>query len=302
MRLGTRGSALALAQARLVAGLLAAERLDTEVVTTAELPRGAHGGDKSRWVRGLEQALLEGAIDLAVHSAKDVPEELPGGLALLGAPARGGVEDVLCGAPALDALPSGSRVGTGSPRRTAQLRAAREDIEVVPIAGNVDSRLRRLREGSGELDAIAIARAGLARLDREQEAGAVLDPSRFVPAPGQGVIALEGRDDDDRARDAAGAITDPRALKCLLAERALSRALGSSCHTPIGAHAALERDGALRIRAWIGLPDGSQWLSDRLEGDARDPESLGRALAERMLAAGAEELLRAAEEMAGDAG
>jgi hydroxymethylbilane synthase len=303
MRLGTRGSALALAQARLVADLLGG----AEILTTSELAHGNaeddgggedRGGDKSRWVRGLERALLAGSIDLAVHSAKDVPEELPDGLALLGAPTRGAPEDVLCGAPALDALQTGSRVGTSSPRRAAQLRAAREDIEVVPIAGNVDSRLRKLHENALGVDAIALARAGLARLGREDEIGAVLDPRRYVPAPGQGTIALEGREDDERAREAAAAITDEHATGCLIAERALSRALGSSCHTPLGAHASLEGSERMSIHAWVGLPDGSQWISDRLHGVPHDPEGLGVALAARMRAAGAGDVLHAAEEMA----
>jgi hydroxymethylbilane synthase len=298
MRLGTRGSALALAQAQLVADLLGG----AELVTTAELGAGdaaeRRGGDKARWVRGLEQALLGGEIDLAVHSAKDVPEELPEGLALLGAPARAESEDVLCGASALDALPAGARVGTSSPRRTAQLRAAREDIELVPLAGNVDTRLRKLRERSGGLDAIALARAGLERLGRAQELGAVLDPSRFVPAPGQGTIALEGRVNDERARAAAAAITDEPTLTSLRAERALARALGSSCHTPIGAHATMPGEARLSLHAWVGLPDGSAWIADSLEGSPDEPQALGDALAARMRAVGAAELLRAAEEMA----
>ena len=297
MRLGTRGSALALAQAQLVADLLGG----TELVTTAELAAGdageQRGGDKSRWVRGLEQALLGGEIDLAVHSAKDVPAELPEGLALLGAPARAGAEDVLCGSSALDALPAGARVGTSSPRRTAQLRAARDDIELVGLAGNVDSRLRKLHERRDGLDAIALARAGLERLGRAEEVGAVLDPSRFVPAPGQGAIALEGRVDDERARAAAAAITDEHALTCLRAERALSHALGSSCHTPIGAHAVLSGEGRLLLRAWVGLPDGSAWIADSLEGSSDEPQVLGDRLAARMRAVGAAEMLRAAEEM-----
>jgi hydroxymethylbilane synthase len=293
MRLGTRGSALALAQARLVADLLGG----AELVTTADLPAAADGGDKSRWVHGLEQALRAESIELAVHSAKDMPEELPDGLALLGATARAAPEDALCGAPALAALPPRSRVGTGSPRRTAQLLAAREDLRVVPITGNVDSRLRKLHEHDNALDAITLSRAGLQRLRREGEIGAVLDIAQFVPSPGQGIIALEGRAEDERARQAAGAITDPAALTCLLAERALARALGSSCRTPIGAYAHLQRDGTLLLHAWVGLPDGSAWVSDRLRGEASDPHALGRAVAARMDAAGATELLRAAEEM-----
>lgn len=308
MRLGTRGSALALAQAQLVADLLGG---GAEIITTAQLARGANagddgagkgpGGDKSRWVRGLERALLEGTIDLAVHSAKDVPEELPDGLALLGAPARGAAEDVICGVRALDELRPGSRIGTSSPRRAAQLRATREDIDVVALAGNVDSRLRKLREGSNGLDAIALSRAGLARLGREEEIGAVLDPARFVPAPGQGTIALEGRGDDEASRRAAESITDGRALTCLTAERALSRALGSSCHTPIGAHARIDGE-RLSMRAWVGMPDGSRWIRDQLDGAARDPADVGEELAARMRTAGAAELLSAAEEMAVDGG
>ena len=198
MRIGTRGSALALAQAGHVAELLRARppavgaRDPIELVTIktsgdsadGAAPRTSPAGtpaDKSRWVDTIEAALLAGEIDLAVHSAKDVPGELAEGLALLGAPARADAEDVLCGADALESLPAGARVGTGSLRRAAQLRAAREDLRVVAIGGNVDTRLRRL--GEGDLDAIVLARAGLLRLDRAEEVGAVLDPARFVPPP-----------------------------------------------------------------------------------------------------------------------
>ncbi len=288
MRLGSRGSALALAQARLVADLLGG----AEIVTTADL---ANLADKSRWVRGLEDALLAGTIDLAVHSAKDVPEELPEGLALLGAPARAAAEDVLCGASSLDALTEGARVGTSSPRRAAQLLAHREDLAVVPFAGNVDSRLRKLREGADGIDAIVLSRAGLQRLAREREIGAVLDASDFVPAPGQGAIALEGRADDEQARTAARAVTDASALICVRAERACSRALGSSCNTPIGAHATLGE--TLTLCAWVGLPDGSEWIRDELAAAPAGPEELGDAVAARMRSAGAEDLLRAAQEM-----
>jgi hydroxymethylbilane synthase len=325
MRLGTRGSALALAQARLVASLLG----DAEIISTGTGSHAAPGlgeatqdagaaNDKSRWVRDLEQELLEGRIDLAVHSAKDVPEELPRGLALLGAPARGAVEDVLCaaqrtarrsqsasqqqpatpdGAQPLATLEAGSRVGTGSLRRAAQLLAARDDLEVVPIAGNVDTRLRKLREHVDGLDAIALSRAGLQRLGREDEITAVLDPEHFVPAPGQGILALEGRADDEHARALARSISDAQSFACLLAERAVSRALDSSCHTPIGAHARTRHGGAICLRAWVGLPDGSAWVSDELTGDASEPEALGRTVASRMQAVGATRLLRAAEEM-----
>ena len=295
MRVGTRRSALALAQARLVADLLGGGEI---VPITTSGDRGAPAEDKSRWVTELEDALLSGGIDLAVHSAKDVPGELPEGLSLHGAPQRAPAEDALCGASGLDALGLGARVGTSSVRRAAQLRAVREDLELVPLRGNVDTRLSKLADPAQGLQAIVLARAGLQRLGRESEIGAVLDTSRFVPAPGQGIIALEGRTDDPDAQPAAAAITDRQAFACLLAERALARELEASCHTPLGAHAAPVDGEGLRLRAWVGLPDGSAWASDELLGGLEDPEALGRDVAGRLRLAGAGELLMRAEELA----
>jgi hydroxymethylbilane synthase len=293
MRIGTRRSALALAQAELVAELLG----DCEIVPIVTAgDRGEDTGDKSRWVSALEDALLAGEIDLAVHSAKDVPGELAGGLELLGATARAAPEDVLCGAAGLDELPPRGRVGTSSIRRAAQLRAAREDLDVVAIRGNVDTRLRKLAEEP--FDAIVLARAGLERLGREDAVGAVLDPARFVPAPGQGILALEGRAGDGDTRERVRAITDLATFACLHAERALASGLHASCNTPIGAHAVSEPNG-LRLSAWIGLPDGSAWAADELVGDSSEPRALGAAVAERLAAAGGGALLRTAEEMAG---
>jgi hydroxymethylbilane synthase len=305
MRIGTRRSALALAQAELVAGLLG----DCEIAPIATAgDRGESSADKSRWTGALEEALAAGEIDLAVHSAKDVPGELADGLALLGAPARAAAEDALCVARAmsfssdahqpagLDGLPPGARVGTSSIRRAAQLRAAREDLEVVSVRGNVDTRLRKL--GEGHPDALVLARAGLQRLGRGEEIAAVLDPARFVPSPGQGTLALEGRAGDARTRAAVEAITDAKAFACLQAERAVAHALGASCNTPLGAHAADAGCGCLHLRAWVGLPDGSAWVSDELLGGFYDPEQLGTRMAERMQSAGAGELLRRTEELA----
>ncbi len=206
---------------------------------------------------------------------------------------------MLCGAAALDELRAGARVGTSSIRRLAQLRAAREDLEVVAIRGNVDTRLRKLGDAGEGLDAIVLARAGLVRLGRESEAGGVLDPERFVPAPGQGTLALEGRAEDERAR-ARRCRRSPtgHAFACLLAERALARELGASCDTPLGAYAVPAGCGCLQLRAWVGLPDGSEWASDELLGGFYDPEALGRRVAERLSAAGGGELLRRAEAMA----
>ncbi len=320
MRLGTRASALALAQAQLVAQLLEAEQGAGTVEIVPIVTRGDResagvddtagtlagegaqgepppGEDKSRWVSELERALAHGEIDVAVHSAKDVPGELGDGLALLASPPRAAAEDVLCGAGGLDELPSGARVGTSSVRRISQLCAFREDLQPVSMHGNVDTRLRKL--GDGEFDAIVLARAGLARLGREQALGAVLDATRFVPAPGQGTLVLEGRCDDESVRAAAGAIGDADTFVCLLAERALARALDASCDTPLGALARIEGEDGLLLRAWIGLPDGSAWIADQLSGAASEPEALALALAARLELAGARALLDAAQEAAG---
>jgi hydroxymethylbilane synthase len=293
MRIGSRGSALALAQAGFVAELLGGADAGVEVVPIATSgDRGALVGDKSRWVKELEAALLAGEIDAAVHSAKDVPVELPEGFALAAVPERVDPRDALCGAASLDELPVGARIGTSSLRRTAGLRALRQDLEVVALHGNVDTRLRKLAEG--DFTAIVLAMAGLERLGRAGEAGCALDA--LVPAPGQGTLVLEIRADHDAARAALGAIDDPHVGACLEAERALARALGASCNTPLGAHATLADDGAMTLRAFLGLPDGSAWLRDeRTDPLGASPEALGAEVAERMRAAGAAELLAACE-------
>ena len=298
MRIGTRGSALALAQAEHVADLLGgAADTEVEVVPIATSgDRGAAVGDKSRWVKELEAALLEGRIDLAVHSAKDVPVSLPDGLALVSVPERVDARDALCGAASLDALPQGARVGTSSLRRAAGLRALRPDLEVVALRGNVDTRLAKLADAP-PLDAIVLAMAGLLRLGRVDAAGGALDA--LVPAPGQGALVLEARADDAVARAMCASIEDPHAAACLAAERALARALGASCTTPLGAWAVLADDGSMTLRAFLGLPDGSAWLRDELEDPLGvAPERLGEEVAARMRAAGADELLAACEALA----
>jgi hydroxymethylbilane synthase len=286
MRVGSRRSPLALAQARSVAELLGSREI---VPITTRGDNGVADGDKSRWVSELERALADDEIDLAVHSAKDVPGDLADGLTLLGATARVGAEDVLCGVGSLEDLHAGARIGTSSVRRMAQLRAARDDLEMVAIRGNVDTRLRKLAEG--KLDAIVLARAGLQRLGREAEIGAVLDPARFVPAPGQGALALEGRSADTRVGEAVAEIANADAFACLRAERALARELSATCNTPLGAYAVPAGCGCLQMRAWVGLPDGSAWIADELLGGFYDPEALGQRVAERLNAAGAGELL-----------
>jgi hydroxymethylbilane synthase len=314
LRVGTRGSALALAQARWVAERLA----DAEIVEiTTSGDRAQAVGDKSRWVDAIEAALTAGEIDLAVHSAKDVPGELAEGCELVATPPRAAAEDVLVraaagaatggGAPGFGGLPTGARVGTSSLRRRAQILAARPDLEVVELRGNVDTRLRKL--DAGEVDAVVLAAAGLARLG----IGRAVERLDVVPAPGQGTLAIEARADDARVRAAVAAVHDPATFAALAAERAAVRVLGATCHTPVGIHAS-----GGTIRGFAGLPDGSAWVADEVAGEggaelarrtmaAEVGEGLarrtmaaedGEALARRMLAAGAGELLLQAEAMA----
>ncbi len=284
MRVGTRGSALALAQAAWVAQRLGADA-ELVVVSTAG-DRGAGEADKSRWVSELEQALLEGRIDLAVHSAKDVPAELADGLELVAIPQRADPRDAICGAGALEDLAPGARIGTSSVRRTAQIRAAREDVEVVSVRGNVDTRLRKLAEG--QVDALVLALAGLERLGRVAEAGGVLDG--LVPAAGQGALAVQARPGTLPPLLLAG-LSDPDASACVGAERALVHALGASCETPVGAYARPLGDGRVELVGWVGLPDGTAWLRDCVRAAAREA---GQQCAQRMLSAGAADLLRQA--------
>ena len=299
MRLATRGSALALTQARLVARQLeSAERgLRVEVVTIATSGDEAGGRrvadagprDKSRFVKEIEEALLRGDVDLAVHSAKDLPGELPEGLEIVGVPARADARDSLCGARTLAALAHGAGVGTSSLRRRSQLLAVRPDLRVEHLRGNVDTRLRRLARG--DYDAIVLAQAGLDRLGRGE--GHPIPGRDMTPAPGQGCLALEARKGDERASSLAGRVSDRMSRLRLTAERALVRALGASCHTPVGAYAEPD-DGQLVLWAYAGLPDGSEWIRDRLAGHPEDGEGLGASVAERLRAAGADELLAAA--------
>jgi len=279
VRIGTRGSALALAQARQVAALLGGEHELVQVVTSGD--RGDALSDKERWVRELDAALIEGAVDCAVHSAKDVPAQLPEGIVIAAVPQRADPRDALCGAASLAALADGACVGTSSLRRAAQLRALRADLAVIELRGNVDTRLRKLADG--DYDAIVLATAGLQRLGRA-DAGAPLD--ELVPAAGQGCLAVTTRAGE---QDLVAAIDHPPSARALAAERALVRALEADCHTPVGAHAQLSAPGTLTLRAFVGAPDGSAWVRDALDGE--EPERLGADVAARLLSAGAREVL-----------
>jgi hydroxymethylbilane synthase len=287
LRIGTRGSALALAQAQSVAAALGGAEV-VPVRSTDSDP-----GDKERFVRGVEQALIGGEVDLGVHSAKDVPGRRPDALRLAGVAPREEPLDAYVGeASSLADVPQGARVGTSSLRRRSQLLALREDLDVVELRGNVDTRLRKLGEGS--YDGIVLAAAGLRRLERDSEIAFTFDIEELAPAPGQGSLAIETRRDDDAAASEAARISDHDALVELTAERAAVVALDATCQTPVGVCARLE-GGELVVHGYAGLPDGSEWVRDRVAGDPEQPAALGESLANRMLAAGARDILQRAE-------
>jgi hydroxymethylbilane synthase len=291
IRIATRGSALAKAQAGQVAEMLVGAEL-VEVSSDGEV------GDKARFVRGVERALLAGEADVGVHSAKDVPAELTEGLMLAAVPPRAPAADAWVGAGGVLAdVPEGARVGTASLRRRAQLLAVRPDLEVGELHGNVDTRLRRLEEG--ELDAIVLAVAGLQRLGRGEEIAFSLPHDAMTPAAGQGALVLQVRAGDEDALAAVEPITDPPALRELTAERAVVALLHATCNSPLGVHGRIDLEtGQMRLDAFVGLPDGSEWIRDSLEGDSAEPTLLGAQLAERLLGAGAREILDRAEAMA----
>jgi len=289
IRIATRNSALAKAQAGQVAALLGGAEL-VEVSSDGEV------GDKERFVRGVERALLDGEAEIGVHSAKDLPAEMPEGLVIAAVPVREDPADVWIGVgDSLDEVPDGARVGTASLRRQAQLLAARSDLEVSELHGNVDTRLRKLDEGG--LDGIVLAAAGLKRLGREDEVSFGLPGTTMVPAAGQGALVLQARQDDTSAIEAASAIGDETALRELTAERAVVALLDATCATPIGVRAQVGR-AQLTVEAFVGLPDGSEWIRDRVEGSAEEPAAAGALLAERLLSAGARDILDRAEALA----
>jgi hydroxymethylbilane synthase len=293
LRLGTRGSALARRQTDAVARALARRGVEsTPVVVRTRGDREVDAsllaiGGQGVFVRQLEEALLDGRIDVAVHSAKDVPGDLLLGTAIAATLPRGDVRDALVGAT-LAGLPPGARVGTGSRRRVAQLLAARPDVEPLDIRGNVDTRLRKL--AAGEYDALILAAVGLERLGRTEVAAELLPIDVMLPAPGQGVIALQVRDDDARAREALAAIDHPPTGAALHAERALLRGLGAGCAVPIGGLAYL-RAGEVSLLARAIDITGRQVIAVQESGPADDPEAVGRRAAERLLARGAREFL-----------
>jgi len=297
LRVGTRGSDLALAQAERIATLLRGEGREVEIVkieTTGDRTVGslAEVGGKSVWVKEIEQALLDASIDVAVHSAKDLPGELADGLTIGAYPEREDPRDVFIGAPGrrFTSLPPGARVGTGSQRRVALLKALRPEIETVDIRGNVPTRLAKIE--SLELDGVVLASAGLIRLGLEDRILDPLDPERYVPAAGQGALALEVRIDDEDVLQLASQLEEPDVAAQVRAERAFLAEIGADCHNAIAAHATIH-GVRLRIRALVMSTDGQERVEGTAEGEISTPETLGITLGRELLQRGAGRLIEA---------
>jgi hydroxymethylbilane synthase len=302
VRIGTRGSQLALRQAEEVAaglrrawpGLhveLVPIRTSGDRLATANL---AEVGGKGLFVKEIDDALRENRVDLAVHSLKDLPAERPEELVLAAFPPREDPRDVLVAhaATRIASLSRGARVGTSSLRRSVQLVARRPDVAAVPIRGNVDTRLRKLR--AGEYDALVLAAAGLRRLGLLDATATLLEPDEMLPAAGQGTLGVEARADDSGTLRLAAVLTDAETRTATLAERAFVEAIGGSCTTPLAAYTR-RTDAGLRLDAFLATPDGTRTLRDGEVGDPESPGALGRGLAERFLAAGAADIIRAGQ-------
>src|SRR6266540_4073161 len=294
LKLGARGSQLSLAQARLVIASLQG-RVEVELVvvkTTGD--RLSAAGSPIEWkgdfTRELDEALLDGRIDFAVHSMKDVPTQVPPGLALAAVPVREDPRDVLIARPrrSFEELPVGTRVGTASPRRKAQLLAARPDLEVIEARGNVDTRIARLAEG--RFDAIVLARARLARLE---EASEVLPTSLILPAIGQGALAIYARGDDRATLTLLEALDDGASHREAEAERSLLSTLEAGCKAPVAGLARVS-DGSLTLSAGVFSPDGSSALREQSRGPASEAVSIGRDVGRKLLDRGAAALIEAA--------
>ncbi len=297
--LGTRGSELAMFQARHIAWILQKHHVEVSVkikkITTSgdkilDAPL-AKIGDKGLFVKEIENELLSGDIDIAVHSCKDMPTEMPAGLLLAAFSRREDARDAFigsAGARSLGDIRQGARIGTSSLRRRSQLKALRPDLDIVDIRGNVDTRIRKIKELG--LDGTILAAAGIRRLEREDDASFFFDTEQMVPAVGQGVIAIEARQEDPRIRSLIACLNDEDAAAAVAAERALMRELEGGCQVPIGAH-AVAFDGLISMNAYLGSIDGSDFIRDSIEGPVAEAAALGLELARRMYSAGGDRIL-----------
>ncbi|MFC4052908.1 hydroxymethylbilane synthase [Actinomadura syzygii] len=294
LRLGTRKSLMATTQSGLVADevtRLTGHAVELVGVTTqGDVSKAllAQIGGTGVFVNALRDKILSGEVDFAVHSLKDLPTSETPGIALAATPVRDDPRDALCGPAKLADLPRGARVGTGSPRRVAQLRALRPDLEIVPIRGNADTRLRKVADG--ELDAIVLAHAGLRRIGRLDAVAEVFEPDQMLPAPGQGSLALECHADRDDLRALLGTVDDAATRRTVTAERTVLAVLEAGCSAPVGTYAA-EVDERLHLTAAVVAYDGSRQVRLSASGHPDAAEQIGRDLAHRLLAQGADQLM-----------
>jgi len=292
--IGSRGSKLALWQANWVRSQLATAGhvAEIRIIKTAGDKEANlwlnQSGTKGLFIKEIEEALLAGEVDLAVHSLKDVPTELPEGLCLAAVPRRDDARDVLVADQPYAQLKPGARVGTSSLRRQVQLRHLRYDLELVPMRGNLDSRLRKL--DGGDCEALVLAAAGMHRLQLGQRIRQYFAVEQICPAVGQGALAIEIRERDVPMRSAVTPLDDPATHSAIRAERAALRHLGGGCQAPIAAYGWLE-DGKLHLAGMVARSDGSRLLRSAVAGPACDPEGLGTALAECLLRQGARSIL-----------
>lgn len=293
--IGSRGSKLALWQANHIKDRLAGLGYECriEVITTSG-DRFQQGplkdvGNKGLFTKEIEEALLAGSVDIAVHSLKDMPTRLPDGLQITATPHREDPRDAIIGS-SLAGLKPGARIGTGSLRRMAQLRAYRTDLQPEPMRGNVDTRLRKLDEG--EYDAIVLASAGLNRLGWDHRIAERIPVDVMCPAVGQGALAIETRADEGDAMRACLLLSHPDTHAAITAERAVLEQLGGGCQVPVGAHATVEGQ-VLRMMAVVATPDGARLVRDEIGGAVNDAHALGTELGRRLLSAGAREILAA---------
>lgn len=300
--IGTRGSALALRQAELVqaslrrlapTGVFRLEIIKSEADRQPEASLAAIGGE-GVFVKELEAALLGRRIDLAVHSLKDVPLEIPEGLCLSAILTRDDARDAFISRSgvAFDALPVGARIGTSSVRRQSQLRKWRSDLQFLEMRGNIDTRLRKLDEG--RYDGIVLSACGLTRLGLQQRITQYLDPSRVVPEPGQGAIAIESRCADDAVSIVVRGLDDLHSRRCIEAERACLAYLGGGCRVPVAAYAQIT-GSQVEVRGAVLSPDGRQSVQETVAGPVDQSASIGVTLGERLEARGARELLKAVD-------
>jgi hydroxymethylbilane synthase len=298
LRIGSRGSQLALWQANHISALLRARGHEVEIeiihttgdkITDVAL---AKVGTKGMFTKEIEEALAAGRVDLAVHSLKDLPTELPPGFEIAAITAREDPRDTFCSRlyPKIEDLPQGARVGTSSLRRQAQLKAIRPDLDIHPLRGNVDTRLRKLEEG--EYAAIILALAGLKRLGKTELVKQIIPVEIMCPAAGQGALAIEIREGDSATRQHVAFLNDAAARAATACERALLNRLGGGCQVPIGAFAEM-KNGRLHLEAIVANPDGSMVLHESRDGNLNDPEQLGNAVGETLLTRGADEILEA---------